>query len=342
MSRLFPHPQDRYPVVYLKDTDLELPEHVRNSGMRYTQFKTVARGGKCLIQSCKDYHLSRVVAYKSLHEEFADDPIEQARFLREARVTAMLQHPNTIPIYELSRDNRDHFFFTMKLVEGYTLREVLDTSTEEGTLPVDGYGFHRMVTILIQIANALDYAHSHRVVHRDVKPANILMGPFGEVLLLDWGLAKVWNEKSENIPDRIAEAIREERAKYPFDQDTDPSLTSRGRLQGTALYMSPEQIAESEDLDHRSDIYSLGVVLYEILAGRHMIEGDKVSEVLEHAAKTKPLRPSDVATDRDIPEELENICMRCIEKDPERRLQTARELVAALRSWRLRWTSQSH
>ena len=329
MSQLFPHPQDKYPVIYLKDTDLALPDHVINTDMRYTQFKTIARGGKCLIQSCKDYHLSRIVAYKILHKEIADDPFEQKRFLREARVTAMLQHPNTIPIYELSRNNRGHYFFTMKLVEGYTLREVLDTGREEGTLPVDGYGFHRMVTLLIQVANALDYAHSHGVVHRDVKPANILMGPFGEVLLLDWGLAKVWSEEPEEIPD------------MPFFKDGDPSLTAQGRLQGTALYMSPEQIEESHELDHRSDIYSLGVILYEILAGQHMFTGDKVNELLEQAKHVKPPRPSEVATDRDIPEQLENLCMRCIEKDPDARIQTARLLVASLRSWRLRWSSES-
>ena len=329
MSQLFPHPQDKYAVVYLKDTDLALPDHVINTDMRYTQFKTIARGGKCLIQSCKDYHLSRVVAYKILHKEIANDPFEQKRFLREARVTAMLQHPNTIPIYELSRNNRGHYYFTMKLVEGYTLREVLDTSREEGTLPVDGYGFHRMVTILIQVANALDYAHSHGVVHRDVKPANILMGPFGEVLLLDWGLAKVWSEEPEEIPD------------MPFSKDSDPSLTAQGRLQGTALYMSPEQIEESRELDHRSDIYSLGVILYEILAGQNMFPGDKINELLEQAKHVTPPRPSEVATDRDIPEELEKLCMRCIEKDPDARIQTARLLVASLRSWRLRWSSQS-
>lgn len=330
MSRLFPHPQDKYPVVYLEDTDLDLPEHVINTDMRYTHFKTIARGGKCLIQSCRDYHLSRVVVYKSLHKEIADDPFEQKRFLREARVTAMLQHPNTIPIYELSRNRRGHYFFTMKLVEGYTLREVLDTSSEEGTLPVDGYGFHRMVTILIQVANALDYAHSHRVVHRDVKPANILMGPFGEVLLLDWGLAKVWSEEPEEIPD------------MPFLSDSNPSLTAQGRLQGTALYMSPEQVAESRELDHRSDIYSLGVVLYEILAGRDMFTGDKVRELLDQVTNVKPPRPSEVAKDRDIPEQLEDLCMRCIEKDPDARVQTARLLVSALRSWRLRWAAQSN
>jgi serine/threonine protein kinase len=330
MSRLFPHPQDKYPVVYLKDTDLDLPDHVRNADMRYTHFKTVAKGGKCLIQSCRDYHLSRIIAHKSLHKEIADDPFEQKRFLREARVTAMLQHPNTIPIYELSRDSRGHYFFTMKLVEGYTLREVLDTSREEGTLPTDGYGFHRLVTILIQVANALDYAHSHGVVHRDVKPANILMGPFGEVLLLDWGLAKVWSEEPEEIPDK------------PFLKNADLSLTAQGRLQGTALYMSPEQIDESPELDRRSDIYSLGVILYEILAGRDMFSGDTVTDLLDQAKNVKPPLPSEVATDRDIPEQLEKLCMRCIEKDPDARIQTARLLVSSLRSWRLRWSSQSN
>jgi serine/threonine protein kinase len=329
MSQLFPHPQDKYPVVYLKDTDLDLPDHVVNSDMRYTQFKTVAKGGKCLIQSCKDYHLSRIIAHKSLLKEIADDPFEQRRFLREARVTAMLQHPNTIPVYELSRDNRGHYFFTMKLVEGYTLREVLDTSTEEGTLPVDGYGFHRMVTILIQVANALDYAHNHGVVHRDIKPANILMGPFGEVLLLDWGLAKVWSEEPEELPD------------MPLLTDGDPSLTAQGRLQGTALYMSPEQIDESPDLDHRSDIYSLGVVLYEILAGQHMFVGDEVLKLLDQAKNVKPPPPSEIAKDRDIPEQLETICMRCIEKNPDARIQTMQSLVSSLRSWRIRWAAQS-
>ena len=328
MARPFPHPQDKYPVVYLKDTDVDLPEHVVNADLRYTQFKTIARGGKCLIQSCKDYHLSRVVAHKSLLKEIANDPFERKRFLREARVTAMLQHPNTIPIYELSRNNRGHYFFTMKLVEGYTLREVLDLSGENSQ-PVDGYGYHRMVTILIQIANALDYAHSHGVVHRDIKPANILMGPFGEVLLLDWGLAKVWSEDPEETPD------------LPLLADSDPSLTAQGKLQGTALYMSPEQVEESPALDHRSDVYSLGVVLYEILAGRHMIIGDKLDELLDQVRHVEPPRPSEVAPDRDIPAALEDLCMRCIAKHPDARIGTARQLVAQLRAWRMRWAAET-
>ena len=330
MTRLFPQPQDNYPVVHIEDTDLDLPRHVSGDGLRYTHFKTIARGGKCLIQSCKDHHLSRIVAYKSLLKELADDPLERKRFLREARVTAMLQHPNTIPIYELSRDNRDHYYFTMKLVEGYTLREVLDIAKAEGTQAVDGYGFHRMVTILIQVANALDYAHAHGVVHRDIKPANILMGPFGEVLLLDWGLAKVWSD----VPD--------EPSTLPLDEDADPSLTSQGKLQGTAHYMSPEQTEERPDIDHRTDLYSIGAVLYEILAGRTPFKGERVGDVLAQVVNTPPPQPSEIAEGRDIPPSLESICMRCLAKDPDERIQTARRLVAELRSWRLRWSAERH
>ena len=329
MARLFPQPQDKYPVVHMEDTDLDLPEHVRNADLRYTQFKSIARGGKCLIQSCKDFHLSRVVAHKSLLKEIANDPFEQKRFLREARVTAMLQHPNTIPIYELSRNNKGHYFFTMKLVEGYTLREVQDLAKQEGTQAVDGYGFHRMVTILIQVANALDYAHSHGVVHRDIKPANILMGPFGEVLLLDWGLAKVWSEEPEEVPE------------MPMLMNSDPSLTAQGKLQGTAHYMSPEQIEGSRDIDHRSDIYSMGAVLYEILAGRTTFTGDNLNKILEQVKHNDPPRPSEVALVRDIPPQLEEICMKCIAKNPDQRIQSARRLVAEMRSWRLRWASET-
>jgi serine/threonine-protein kinase len=327
MARLFPEPQDRYPVVYLKDTDIELPKHVRNTSMRYTNFKTIAKGGKCLIQSCHDYYLSRTVAYKSLRKEIADDPFEQRRFVREARVTANLQHPNTIPIYELSRDTTGHYYFTMKLVEGETLKEVLEAQAESEHERLDGYGLHRMVTILIQIGNALDYAHTHGVVHRDVKPANILMGPFGEVLLLDWGLAKVWSMQPEEVPD------------LPLLSNQDPSLTAQGRLQGTALYMSPEQIAESQDIDHRTDIYSLGVVLYEVLTLQHMFGDEKLEDLLEKGKTERPEWPSKKAPQRRIPGELEEICMRCLEKDPDDRVQTARELVSELRSWRMRWAA---
>jgi serine/threonine-protein kinase len=123
--------------------------------------------------------------------------------------------------------------------------------------------------------------------------------------------------------------------------NTDPSLTAQGRLQGTALYMSPEQIAESQDIDHRTDIYSLGAVLYEVLTLQHMFKDEKLDDLLEKAKNERPEWPSKRAPERQIPGELEEICMRCLEKDPDDRIQTAGELVSELRSWRMRWAAGS-
>ena len=322
MASLFPRPNDRYPIVSLKDTDLALPKNVINNKMRYAFFKKIAEGGKCIIQSCKDLHLSRTVCYKSLRREFADDPIEQQRFLREARVTAMLQHPNTIPIYELSRDTKGHYYFTMKLVEGATVREIIDKLKRNEPVALEQYGFPMLVDILIQVCNALDYAHNHGVVHRDIKPANILVGPFGEVLVLDWGLAKVWNMEVRDL------------SHLELIEEADLSLTSRGRLQGTALYMSPEQIAESKDIDHRTDVYSLGVMFYEMLTLELMAKGNTLNALLRNMQYEDPVRPIERAPHRDIPRDLENICMECIQKDPDDRYQTVHDLILDLQAWR--------
>lgn len=319
MEQPFPKPRDNYPIVYLKDTDLVLPSHVVNNGMRYGYFKTIAKGGKCIIRSCKDFHLSRVVAHKSLRPELADDPHEQQRFLREARVTAMLQHPNTIPIYELGRESGGHFYFTMKLVEGSTLREVLSGDAELDEWSVDP--LLRQVDVLIQVCHALDYAHNHGVVHRDVKPANILMGPFGEVLLLDWGLAKVWD-----MADEVGlglEPVTESKI----------SLTGQSKLQGTVPYMSPEQVDESADLDHRTDVYSVGATLYEVLTGEGMIHSGPLHKMLSEVLEGDVEPPSERAPDRDIPKGLEEICLRCVARDPNDRYQSANGLILALHEW---------
>ena len=228
----FPEPpKDDYAVLYLEDTDKPLPEKIVQA-TRYAYFKTIARAGKSIIQSCKDMHLGRVICHKSLRPEFVKDPIEQQRVLREARVSAMLQHPNTVPTYEVGRDSRGNYYFTMKLVHGYTLRELLDYR--------DRYDLKRLFDVIIQIAFALDYAHSHRVAHRDIKPENILVGPFGEVLLLDWGLAKVWDASGSSQP--------EGGSNEPSNEDLATSITGQGNLQGTATYMSPEQIRRDPNI----------------------------------------------------------------------------------------------
>lgn len=301
-------------TLFTEETDKALSQKL-NQNFRYAYFKTIARGGKSLIQSCRDLHLNRDVCYKSLLPEFADDPIEQTRLLREARVLAMLQHPNTVPIYELGRDSRGHYYFTMKLVHGYTFREILDYR--------ERYDLGQLVDIVIQIANSLQNAHSHGVVHRDIKPENILIGPYGEVLLLDWGLAKVWDkEGTQTTLDPDEPVAMESRI------DSDLSMTGHQKLQGTLFYMSPEQIKKHPDIDSRSDLYSLGVVLYEALTGRTPAQGERIDEVIESTLNDQPPRPRELVPS--IPELLEDIVLQCIQKKKQDRIQDAGALVRLL------------
>ncbi|MCY4266025.1 MAG: serine/threonine-protein kinase [Gammaproteobacteria bacterium] len=301
--------------VCLEETDKTLPEKI-DPNMRYVFFSTIAKGGKSLIKSCKDLHLSRFICYKTLKPEFAHDVVEQQRLIREARISAMLQHPNTIPTYELGRDRRGHVFFTMKLVHGYTLRELLNYRQR--------YDLTQLVELVLQVANALQYAHKCGVAHRDIKPDNILAGPFGEVLLLDWGLAKVWHSTD-------ATTAEYESLPAPIE---DITLTGQGAAQGTAHYMSPEQIQKDPGIDCRTDIYSLGAVLYEILCGKSCARGEKLHEVIESVQSDSPAEPRDVSA-QSVPRLLNDLVMRCLAKNPAQRIQTMDEVVMLLQQdWR--------
>ena len=196
--------------------------------------------------SCQDLHLRRTVCYKTLRSEFQKRSIENKRLLREARISALLQHPNTIPTYEIGRDNQGNYFFTMKPARGYTLRELLDYR--------ERYDFSQLFGVVIQIVNALAYAHSAGVP-RDVKPDNILVGPYGEVLLLDWGMAKVWS-KSQNYVSGWSE----------LNLDGPVNMTGEG-VSATVMYMSPEQI-EQMSISASSLISTVSAVFYEEDDGR--------------------------------------------------------------------------
>lgn len=313
-----------YPKLKLPDAEQLVVEHTDKDlaekpdpNFRYAYFRTVAKGGKSLIQSCKDLHLNRTICYKTLLPEFANDEIEQKRLLREARVSAMLQHPNIVPTYELGRNKQGHYYFTMKLVHGYTLREVFDYR--------ERYDLSQLINIIVQVAYALEYAHALGVIHRDVKPENILIGPYGEILLLDWGLAKVWDKDGNQSS---------EEADTPSRKDESVTMTGYQKLQGTLMYMSPEQIEKDPGIDHRSDIFSLGVILYEALTGKTPVEGELIDEVIESILNDEPIVPSDI--DNNVPAILEDATMQCLHKKPDDRVQSAGQLIRLLKqNWSL-------
>ena len=307
-------PVKEYAQVYKEDTDKPLPRKL-DQNLRYAYFSTIATGGKSIIQSCKDLHLGRFICYKSLKPEFADDPIEQQRLLREARVSAMLQHPNTIPTYELGRNKSGHYYFTMKLVHGYTLREILDYR--------ERYDLTQLLDVVIDVGHALEYAHSHGVLHRDIKPENILVGPFGEVILMDWGLAKVWDTKG----------TQESLGDGADPQSDDLGITGQAKLQGTVSYMSPEQINRDPAIDARTDIFSLAAVIYEILAGKTAAQGETMDQLVGSVLKDIPEPPSSLARYH-IPELLESATLQCLQKNPADRLQSMGEFLRLLQETR--------
>jgi eukaryotic-like serine/threonine-protein kinase len=309
----FQQPPKEYSDVFLEDTDKPLPE-VLNPNTRYMFLGDIAKGGKSLIKSCKDMHLCRVVAYKTLRSEFINDTIEQRRLLREARVSAMLQHPNTVPTYEIGRDREGNYYFTMKLVHGYTLREIMDYR--------ERYDLTQLIEVVEQIAQALGYAHSHGVAHRDIKPENILVGPYGEVLLLDWGLAKVWN-KDGSTTDLASNDPGIEIS------DSDKSMTGHGKLQGTLCYMSPEQIRRDPDISFSTDIYSLGSVLYEVLTGQTPFNAEHTYEIIDAVENQVPDKPSKVSK-YPVPKLLESLCLQCLQKDPKARPANMDQMIRIL------------
>lgn len=294
---------------------------------RYTRGSEHSRGGMGRILVVHDEFLARDIALKELSpatsEEFADADASTAplrasgslvaRFLREARVTGQLEHPSIVPVHELGRRPDGTLYYTMKLVRGKTLAESLKgTSNLTERL--------RLLQNFVDLCHACAYAHSRGVLHRDIKPANIMIGSFGETVVIDWGLAKIMGQKDVYEEDlrKTLSRIRGKTAEAIAD-------TQYGAKMGTPQYMAPEQAeGRIEDLDERTDIFSLGVVLYEILTGQLPFRGETTDEILERLIHA-PATPLD-ELDPMVPSELASICMKALHKRPEDRYPTALEL----------------
>ncbi|MEM9882816.1 MAG: serine/threonine-protein kinase [Planctomycetota bacterium] len=319
-----PPPDERPPdhPIRLRLTDADFPKYWKSGSLKYDDFAPLTEGGTCAIQTCLDKNLNRTVVYKSLHPHLADDETEAARFVREARVTAMIPHPGTVPLYELGRDRMGHPYFTMKKLEGRDLRSILTDLLQRNHRTQELYPLERLIDVLISAAQTVAYAHAQGVVHRDLKPANILVGEFGEVTVLDWGLAKV-----------VGEITPDEAMPPAGKSGVALHLTQPGRRFGTPLYMAPEQ-ARGDDTDARTDVHALGIVLYEVLTGQPLVFGNNLDDVLHQVLERPTPRPSAVAPKRDIPDELEAICLKCLAKHPGDRYQNVPDLVDDLQAFR--------
>ena len=309
--------------IKLTETDRDLPTHVRNGYMRYRDFKPMTQGGEAILQTCVDENLGRVVVMKTLQTQYQNLEQYQRRFLREARVTAQIPHPATIPVYELSRDANGNAYFTMKKLGGRDLCDILDRIAEGDEATREAYPLESLLNVLIHTGQCLAFAHSRGVVHRDMKPANIMIGDYGEVMVLDWGLAKVWDMEDD---EEIEKMIRSGHKKLSG------RLTGKGDVQGTPFYMSPEQARETSEVDERTDIYSMGVILFEVLTWESHMSGRNFREIKRKILEDPVRIPRRAAPQRRISPELNAICVKALQKDIALRYQKMEDLVADLRN----------
>ena len=288
------------------DAEAILPIELPTTSNRYEIEGDLARGNMGIIQIARDLTLQRRVALKVLDPK-GPVPGAAARFFEEARITAQLAHPSIVPVHEISMGVDQRPFFTMQLIEGRTLKAILDGVRANDPQLVARFGRIRLLNLFIQVCMGVAYAHNRGVIHRDLKPENIMLGEFGEVFVMDWGLAKI---VTTDVPEPVQGGRQEDEAYR----------TRMGEITGTPAYMSPEQAMGLIDvLGPHSDIYSLGTVLYEILTGHPPHQGSSVQEILRRVREGVVVPPTEAAPDRDIPSELEAVVMRCLARDPEAR-----------------------
>jgi serine/threonine-protein kinase len=275
------------------------PSAPLDTGDRYVIGPQLGRGGMGEVVAAHDTRIGREIAIKRLHDD-DPGPVALARFLREARIQGRLDHPAIPPVHELDHDADGRPFFAMKKLSGHTLAEALRDPELRPKFPRQ-----RLLRAFVDVCLAIEFAHNRGVIHRDIKPSNVLLGEYGEVYVLDWGVARMVNGEPEI------------------------GVTVAGAALGTPGYMSPEQIRGRIDVDARADVYALGCILYEILAGTTLHpRGDAALMSALHPVDARPSTRAD-----DVPPELDALCVAATALDREARVPSARALGDAVQAY---------
>ncbi len=312
-------------------------DHIPAPAERYGRLRLHAVGGIGRVWLAHDHILGRDVALKELRPERAEQATLRARFLLEAQITGQLEHPGVIPVYELARGGEDgQPFYTMRFVKGRTLSEAARAYHERRSAGrADALELPGLLNAFVTVCNTVAYAHSRGVIHRDLKGQNVLLGDFGEAVVLDWGLAKILDQETRRPADK--EKDTDSVSGSPgLPVSLSPSAaecaTQAGQALGTPAYMAPEQAAGRLDqIDRRTDVYGLGAILYEILTGAPPFTGPSTEEVLRRVREEEPTPPREHWPE--VPPALEALCLRALAKRPLDRPGAATDLAQEVQGW---------
>ncbi len=296
---------------------------------RFRVVRPHAKGGLGIVSIAMDDELDREVAFKEIKHEFSDHSSSRARFVLEAEITGKLEHPGIVPIYGLGHAPDGSPYYAMRFIRGDSFADAINRFHDPAGPFVEpskrSLQLRELLGRSIDVCNALAYAHSRGVLHRDLKPGNIMLGPFGETLVVDWGLALPLQQVPAGI-ESTHTPIK------PTKSDSGSLAREKGVIVGTLQYMPPEQAAgDLEKLSPRSDVYGLGAILYDLLTGRHPTSGSSQEELLK-AIRTGQITPPRQVRG-DVPASLEAVCLKALALKPEDRYANPRELEADIKRW---------
>ncbi len=306
------------------------PASEKESGLENSRFRILSRyeqGGLGEVLIAHDRQLDREVAIKQIRPKWLENSEARERFIQEAEVTGRLEHPGIVPVYSMGTWDDGRPFYAMRFIQGTTLKRAIAQfreSTQHSARHARRLDLRGLLNRFVDVCNTIEYAHSRQILHRDIKPSNIMIGPYGETLVVDWGLAK---RLDAPFSESMTAAFAAQNAK-----DSGSSQTQIGGAVGTPQYMSPEQAAgDLESIGIRTDVYLLGATLYQILTGVPPHEEESVSKLIDRVKRGILTRPRDV--DPDVPRPLEAICLKAMATKVSDRYPSAARLSADIECW---------